>query len=176
MIPRSFPLKSGPVINTAKSRYGGGLQSPHREYEMAVKYLGAPVAGARVTVMAEDSGWQNSFVTDEDGRFKITPTDDRVVDKEWQNYIYVAVFHDRQHHTVHVATLPITVRKNSPEWRSKAMGFTLWAAAGSVMLLLTVLGLMGHKRQLARKELLVFDRGSITPTDRKDDKKEFPQC
>ena len=170
--PRILPLEIGPVINTAKSRYGGGLQRPHREYEMAVKYLGVPLPGAFVTVIAEGSKWQKSFITDGKGRFSVTPTDDRVVDREWQNYLYIATFHDRASHTVHVATLPITVSKNRPEWRSKAMGFTLWAVAGSAMLLLTVFGIIGHKRRLARKELLVFSRNSIKP----EDKEEFPQC
>ena len=169
---QTLPLEIGPVINTAKSRYGGGRQRPHREYEMAVKYRGAPVAGANVTVIAEGSGWHKAFVTDEDGRFKVTPADDRVVDREWQNYLYIATVFDRQRHTFHVATLPVTVSKNRPEWRSKAMGFTLWAVAGSAILLLTVFAGIGHARKLAQKELLIFSRDTINP----DDKKGGPKC
>lgn len=159
--PGQMPLEIGPVINTAKSRYGGGTQTAHRDYEMMVKYMGKPLADAAVTVMSVESGWRKSFVTDQDGIFDIMPTDDRSVSKNFQNYLYTAVHHDREKNQYHIATFPVTIYKNRPEWRTKAMGFTYWAITGTAMTLLTVFGFVIRKRRQRSRELVVFENRSI---------------
>jgi ferredoxin len=64
-----MPLEIGPVINTAKSKFGGGTQRPHRSYPMMVRYRNKPLPGATVTVMVDGSQWTKSLVTDEIGYF-----------------------------------------------------------------------------------------------------------
>jgi hypothetical protein len=151
-----MPLEIGPVINTAKSIYGGGTQRPHRNYEMMVKYLGQPLPGAEVTVIALDSQWQKSVVTDQNGKFSIMPTDDRCTTRQWQKYLYLATYHDRPKKSYYMATLPIVVRKNTPEWRSKAMGFTYWAVVGSAGGLLIVWGFVRRKIRRHEQALTIF--------------------
>ena len=163
-----LPLEIGPVINTAKSRFGGGMQSPHRFYDMMVKYRGEPLAHARVFVMAQGSDWQKTVVTDSAGKFTIMPTDDRVSDLGWQNYIYIATHHDKANNAYHLATLPIPIRKNRPEWRSRAMGFTYWTIAGTAMLVLTILGFAGRKRRENAHTLVVFENRAIHSQEKKE--------
>jgi hypothetical protein len=147
----------GPVVNNAKNKYGGDWQRPHREYEMMVKYKGMPLSGAKVLVFVEGGGWQGRFTTDTDGVFTIMPTDDRLSDKEWQKYIYVAEHFDAGDGSYHVATFPVIVNKNRAEWRSKALGFIFWTITGSALILLLVAGLSWRKRRQDRKSLVVFE-------------------
>lgn len=153
---QNMPLEIGPVINTAKSKFGGGTQRPHRSYDMMVKYLNKPQPGANVTVMVDGSQWTKSLVTDENGMFNIMPTDDRSTPLEWQKYIYLATHHDRSSNSYYMTTLPIVVRRNTPEWRSKSVGFTYWAIVGSACSLLIVWGFARRKYRLRKRALTIF--------------------
>ncbi len=152
-----MPLEIGPVINTAKSKFGGGTQRPHRDYKMMVKYAGRPLAGGRVTVVAIGSQWQKTVVTDENGIFEIMPTDDRSIQREWQKYLYTATHLDREKAAFYIATLPTVVYKNRPEWRSKTMGFAFWSIIGTGVTLLMVFGLYRRRRKRDNQALTVFD-------------------
>ncbi|BBO89640.1 carboxypeptidase-like regulatory domain-containing protein [Desulfosarcina ovata] len=156
-----MPLEIGPAINTAKSKFGGGMQIPHETYEMMVKYQGRPLPGAAVTVTTEGSQWEKTFITDKAGKFAIMPTDDRFSRREWQNYLYTATHLDRQTHTYYVATLPTVVYRNQPEWRSKAMGFAFWSIIGTGVTLLMVAGLTRRRRRRDRQALIVFENHRI---------------
>ena len=156
-----MPLEIGPVMDTAKSKYGGGTQSAHRAYEMMVKYRNTPLQDARVTVITEGSQWQKSYVTDATGKFEIMPTDDRYVQGDWQKYLYVAAHHDLETGEHYVATLPVVIYKNRPEWRSKAMGFAYWAIIGSTMSFLMVLGFVRRKNRQDRQTLIIFENHKI---------------
>ncbi|MGD9123633.1 MAG: hypothetical protein PVG60_01005 [Desulfarculaceae bacterium] len=153
----NLAFEIGPVVNNAKNKYGGGMQRPHREYEMMVKYKNEPLPGAKVSVYVEGGGWQGRFITDADGVFTIMPTDDRFGDKEWQRYIYVAEHPDPGDGSYHVATFPVIVNKNRPEWRSKATGFGFWVIIGSALILLMVAGLSWRKRHQDKRSLVVFE-------------------
>lgn len=158
---RKMPFEIGPVLNTAEYRYGGNTQSPHREYEMQVKYRNRPLAGAKVLVIAEGSQWRRNVVTDKKGIFRIMPTDDRFILREWQKYLYVATHHDRKENTYHVATLPVVVYKNRPEWRSKAIGFAYWAIIGSALSVLMILGLIRRRDRLNRQIMVIFENHKL---------------
>ena len=159
--PARMPLEIGPKVNTAKSRYGGSMQSAHREYEMMVKYQGKPVSGVPVTVLSIESRWKKSFVTDADGIFKIMPTDDRSVAADFQNYLFTATHHDREKRKYHIATFPVTVYKNRPEWRTKTVGFIYWAILGTGMTILTVFGFIIRKKRRYSRQLAVFENHRI---------------
>lgn len=159
--PDQMPLEIGPVINTAKSRFGGGIQFVHQEYEMMAKYLGRPLANAPVTVLSIESKWQKSFMTDNDGIFEIIPTDDRSVSTDFQNYLYIATHHDHEKGAYHIATFPVTIYKNRPEWRSKAVGFIFWTILGTGMTILTVFGFMIRKKRQHNRRLVVFENHKI---------------
>ena len=156
-----MPLEIGPAINTAKSKFGGSMQMPHETYEMMVKYQGRPLPGATVTITTEGSGWEKTVVTDKAGEFEIMPTDDRFSQREWQNYLYTATYHDREKNTYYVATLPTVVYRNQPEWRSKAMGFIFWSVIGTGVTLLMVTGLTRRRRNRDRLALIVFENHKI---------------
>ena len=162
-----MPLEIGPVINTVLIRSGGNAQRPHTKYEMMVKYMNKPLAGARVVVHAMGSNWEKEFVTDKEGRFSITPTDDRTdSNHEWQTYLFMASHHDRTNSTYHSTTLPVIVYKNRPEWFSKSMGFTYWAIAGIAVSGLILLGLLRRrewreKRKIAHFRQLPDQRGCM---------------
>lgn len=159
--PETMPLEIGPVFNTAKSRFGGGFQTPHNTYEMMVKYAGQPLPGARVKVMALGSHWQNIYLTDTDGKFEVQPTDDRSVSEAYQKYLYVATHHDRSQNSYYVASFPVMVYKNQPEWRSKTLGFTLWSIVGSALSLLVVLGFVKRNQWLDQRTLVIFNNRKI---------------
>jgi hypothetical protein len=158
---KHMPLEIGPAINTAKSKFGGGAQRPHRNYEMMVKYLNKPLPGANVTVMVNGSQWKKSLVTDENGMFDIMPTDDRSTPGEWQKYLYTAAYHDRRNDCYYMTTLPIVVRRNTPEWRTKSVGFTYWAIAGSAGILLVVWGFVLRKNRLKKNAMTIFQNHRI---------------
>lgn len=158
---QQMPFEIAPAIDTAKSRYGGGIQSTHRSYEMIVRYMDKPLAGAKVTVISSESRWQKSFITDNKGRFRVMPTDDRLIAKEWQNYLYVATHHDLEHNAYYLTTLPVMVYKNRPEWSSKAMGFTYWAIIGSALSLLMVVGLIRRDSWYNSRSLTIFENHRI---------------
>jgi hypothetical protein len=156
-----MPLEIGPAIDTAKNKFGGNMHLPHKTYDMMVKYNGRPLPGATVTVTTEGSQWKKTIKTDNTGKIEIMPTDDRFFSREWQNYLYTATHHNEEAHTYYVATLPTTVYKNRPEWRSKAMGFTLWAIVGTGISLLMVAGLTLRQKRRDRQALIVFDNRKI---------------
>ena len=156
-----IPLEIGPVVNTAKYKYGGDTQRPHRSYEMMVKYLNRPLPGARVRVIAQGSQWEKTYVTDDAGRFEIMPMDDRWLESEWQQYMYVVTHHDREKKSYYVSTFPVMVYKNRPEWLSKAMGFTYWTISGSVLILLLVFGLIRRNQWQNNRLLITFENRKI---------------
>ncbi len=159
--PDLMPLEIGPVINTAKSRYGGGTQTVHREYKMMVKFNAKPLASAKVTVMSIESGWSKSFVTDSRGIIEIMPTDDRSGSKDFQNYLYIATHHDTDKDQYYITTFPVTINKNRPEWRSKTTGFIFWSITGTAMILLTIAGYWIRKRQRQNRKLAVYEKQTI---------------
>jgi hypothetical protein len=157
-----LPLEIGPVINTAENQYGGGTHRPHREYTFMVKYMNRPLAGATVRLYTMGSHWEKAFVTDEEGEFTVTPTDDRTDDgKEYQKYLYVAYHHDQKKGTYHISSLPVIVYRNRPEWYSKAMGFTLFSIAGTAVVAGIVLGVVARSRRRENRRLVVFDQYRI---------------
>lgn len=154
---RQMPLEIGPAINTAKSRFGGGTQQPHRAYEMQVKYLNKPMPGVEVMVINMASQWEKRFVTDDRGKFEIIPPDHRSGKQDWQKYLYVATHHDRKTNAYYVATFPTYVYKNQPEWLSKTLGFTYWAIISSFVITLMILGFISRKKRQERQMLTVFE-------------------
>jgi hypothetical protein len=155
--PSRMPLEIGPVIDTAKSRYGGGTQRAHRSYEMMVKYKNAPLGNASVTIIAEGSGWRQALVTDENGIFKVTPTDDRALSGDWQRYLYVATHRDQATGETYVATMPAVIYKNRPEWRSKTVGFVFWSVIGCGLCILGIWGHVRRKQWRVSRHLAVFN-------------------
>lgn len=162
--PDRLPLEIGPVLDTAKSRYGGGIQLTHRDYEMMVKYRAEPLADALVTVRALDSGWTNTLVTDARGIFRVMPTDDRWSDTDFQPYVYTAQHHDKKTGRVYVATFPVTVYKNRPEWQTKALGFTYWAIAGTGLTLVLMIGYRKRRIWEDQRTLVIFEHHRIKPS------------
>jgi len=156
-----MPLEIGPVVNTAISKFSGGSHRPHRYYELMVKYMGEPLAGAMVEVIAMDSKWHKIFITDKYGKFKIMPPDDRSIAKEWQKYLYTTCFNDHQTKKIYISTLSIIVYKNRPEWRSKTMGYTLWTIFGTGLFLVLIVMLVQRKKILNRKTMVVFENNKI---------------
>jgi hypothetical protein len=151
-----MPFEIGPAISPAQSQMGGGIQSPHKRYDMLVRYRGRPLPGATVTVLIEGGGWQKDFTTDADGQFEIAPPDDRTLDREWQKLLYVATYHDREENTFNIATLPMVVLQNRPEWRSQAAGFAYWTIIAAVGCVLLIPGMSRRGRNLREKEMLGF--------------------
>ena len=156
--PDLMPLEIGPVINTAKSRYGGGSQTVHRTYEMMVKYNTKPLKASKVTVISVESGWSKSFETDGKGIIEVTPTDDRTGSKDFQNYLYIATYYDTDKNQYYVNTFPVTINKNQPEWRSKSAGFIYWAITGTAMILLTIVGYRIRKIRQQNRKLAIYEK------------------
>jgi hypothetical protein len=159
--PDLMPLEIGPVINTAKSRYGGGRQTVHRKYKMMVKYNKKPLKASKMTVICLESGWIKSFMTDSRGIIEITPTDDRSGLKDFQNYLYIAAHHDTDKNRYYITTFPVTINKNQPEWRSKTAGFIYWSITGTAMILLTIAGYRIRKRQQQKRKLATYEKQTI---------------
>ncbi|MBU1056025.1 MAG: DUF4198 domain-containing protein [Proteobacteria bacterium] len=158
---KHMPLEIGPAINTAKSKFGGGMQRIHNTYEMMVKYMNRPLPGAKVTVIAEDSQWQKTFVTDEKGKFEVIPTEDRFVLRDWQNYLYIATHHDIKQNAYYLTTLPVMVYGNQPEWRSRSLGFVYWSIIGSGICLLIVFGFVRRNKWHNNRNLIIFEKYKI---------------
>lgn len=159
--PTVMPLEIGPVINTAKSKYGGAYQRPHRTYEMMVKYNGEPLPYCYVRLISFPGQWEKTFMTDDQGIFKVMPMDDREFGRERNKYLFAAFHHDQNENTVYVSTFPVNVPSNRPEWRSKAMGFALWAIAGSVLTFIMVWALVRRREKQHRREMIVFKDHTI---------------
>lgn len=104
------------------------------------------------------SQWKKCFVTNDEGKFEIIPPDHRSGENDWQKYLYVAAHHDRETNSYYVATLPIVVFKNQPEWLSKTMGFTYWAIISSFVLMLMALGFIFRERRRENQALAVFEK------------------
>lgn len=155
--PGRVTLEIGPVVINAKRKFGGDMQRPHQEYEMMVKYKNKPLPGARVFVYVQGGDWLGRFTTGDDGIFTIVPPDDRPGNRAWQKHIYVAEHYDALDRSYHVATFPVIVTQNRPEWRSKAMGFSLWTIIGSALTILIVVGLSWRKKRQDRRSLVVFE-------------------
>jgi hypothetical protein len=156
-----MPLEIGPAISPAQSRFGGSIQSPHNRYKMMVRFRNRPMAGAAVIVAVEGCGWKKGFTTDAAGQFEIMPFDDRSLDRFWQKLIYVATYHERDRNAFHIATLPVVVLQNRPEWRSQAAGFTYWGIIASAGVLLLIVGIFRHESKLREKSLLGFENYKI---------------
>jgi hypothetical protein len=151
-----MPLEIAPYISSAQSKYGGGTQSPHNRYEMVVRYRNKPLAGAAVRVFADDSGWQKTFTADGAGKIEIMPFDDRSTDRNWQRLLFVAAHHDREQGAFHIASLPIVVYRNRPEWRSEIAGFGSWTIVGGVGCLILVPGIARRRRRLQEAAMASF--------------------
>ncbi len=154
---KEMPLEIAPAVSSAQSKHGGGTQTPHNLYEMLVLYGGRPLAGARVSVVVEDSGWQRVLEADHAGKIRIMPFDDRSGERDWQKYLFVSTHHDRAQRAFHVATLPIVVYRNRPEWRSQAAGFGFWTVVGGTGCAILIPGIVRHRRRRQRQALVRFE-------------------
>ena len=130
-----LPLVIGPL---RAGRYSSYLQVAHRPYTMVVYYHGAPLAGARVTVMTE-RGWRTQLTTDKQGQVTVAPLESRGKDHNWENYLYVVEHLDSRRSEYHTASIAMLVDPPWPEWTSKTAVFTLWACGGSVLLIVLLL-------------------------------------
>jgi hypothetical protein len=157
----NMALEIGPVVSSAKSRVSGASQRPHNFYDMEVLYRNRPLRGGLVTVTAEVSGWQRTFQTDEAGRFRIMPFDDRSEDRHWSKYLYTATHYDHDQGVFHVATLPVIVYRNRPEWASLTAGFTVWTIVGVGGGLLLIFAYARRKRNLRKLALVSFEHYRI---------------
>ncbi|MGE4560668.1 MAG: hypothetical protein AB7E77_10725 [Desulfobulbus sp.] len=166
--PGSFPafffnqpdiaLEIGSALSPAQYRMGGGFQRPHESSEMEVRYRGRPLAGAVVEVFAEGSGWRRQYRTDASGRFTVIPFDDRSRQRHYEKLLYVVRVEDPQNHILHVATLPMIIFRNRPEWTSHMWGYGIWAGLGLVGTLLLAGGSVMRRRQQQRRSLVRFDQ------------------
>ena len=166
--PGSFPafffndpgmvLEIGSARSPALYRMGGGFQRPFETYDMEVRYRGRPLSGMTVTVFAEGSGWQRSYQTDGSGRFSVTPFDDRSGERHYEKLLYVVKVEDKEQHALHVATLPMFIFRNRPEWTSHIWGFSIWGGLGLVGTLLVLGGNMLRHRRQQRHVLIRFDQ------------------
>lgn len=154
-------LEIGSARSPAQYRMGGGFQRPHERSEMEVRYQGRPLAGATVEVIAEGSAWRRSYRTDGSGRFTVTPFDDRSGPRHYEKLLYVVRVEDPQNHALHVATLPMIVFRNRPEWTSHVAGYGLWAGLSIGGTMLLVGGAMLRKRRQQRLNLVRFDQCRI---------------
>lgn len=154
----AIALEIGSARSPAMYRMGGGFQRPHEQSDMEVRYLGRPLAGATVEAIAEGSGWRRSYCTDGSGRFTVTPFDDRSGHRHYEKLLYVVRFEDPQTHALHVATLPMIIFRNRPEWTSHVAGYALWGGLGIGGTMLLVGGAMLRKRRQQRLNLVRFDQ------------------
>lgn len=151
-------LEIGSARSPAMYRMGGGFQRPHESYDMEVHYQGRPLAGVTVEAIAEGSGWRRSYRTDASGRFSVTPFDDRSRERHYDKLLYVVRVADPANHALHVATLPMIIFRNRPEWTSHVAGYGVWAVLGIGATLLLVGGTMLSKRRRQRLSLVRFDQ------------------
>ncbi|WP_449244793.1 hypothetical protein [Desulfobacca acetoxidans] len=158
---KRMPFEVGPALSTSDCRFSGGTQKPHIRYKMMVRYLNNPLSNVKVTVIAEDSRWQKTYVTNNTGNFEIELFDDRYMDRAWQRYLYVATHYDIDRNTFHIATMPVMVHQNLPEWRSQTIGFIFWSILGSTGCFLLIIVLAQRKRELKKKALLSFENYRI---------------
>ncbi len=152
----AIALEIGSARSPAMYRMGGGFQRPHEEYAMEVRYQGRPLAGAMVEAIAEGSGWRRSYRTDASGRFTVIPFDDRSKQLHYDKLLYVVRVEDPEHQALHVATLPMIIFRNRPEWTSHVAGYMVWAGLGLGGTLLLVGGAMLRKRRQQRLGLVRF--------------------
>lgn len=151
-------LEIGSALSPAQHRMGGGFQRPHEEYDMEVRYHNRPLPGATVEVIAEGSGWRKSYHTDGAGRFTVIPFDDRSRQRHYEKLLYVVKVEDPDNRALHVATLPMIIFRNRPEWTSHAAGYALWAGLGLGGGLLLAAGSMVRGRRQRRLSLVRFDQ------------------
>jgi hypothetical protein len=155
--PENMALEIGPVVSYSRTRMAGGAQMPHNPYEMTVLYRNRPLPGVLITVKAEGSGWQRTFLTDNKGQFRIIPFDDRSGEHHWQKFFYMATYHDLAQEAFHIATLPVIVYRNRPEWTSQVAGFTAWIIIGSVGCILLIFACARRRKRLQEHALLSFE-------------------
>jgi hypothetical protein len=154
----AIPLEIGSALSPARRRMGGGYQRPHESYDMEVRYKGKPLPDATVEVFAESSKWHRIYRTDAAGRFAVTPFDDRSRQRHYDKLLYVVQVQDAPNHILHVATLPVIIFRNRPEWTSHLWGYGFWVIAGLLGICLLVGGnIYRHHRQ--RQDVLIrFDQ------------------
>lgn len=157
----SIALEIGPALSPAQNRMGGGMQRPHERYEMEVRHRGRPLAGVTVEVISEVSGWRKNFLTDAGGRFAIVPFDDRSGERHYEKLLYLASFHDRDNQASHIATLPMIVFRNRPEWTSHLAGYAAWTVLGLGGGLLLTVGATMRRRRLRQLDLTRFSQRRI---------------
>jgi len=153
---KKLPLEIGPVVNTGKSKFGRTNQRVHRTYKMALKFMGKPLAGETVQVYSPESGWEKNFITDKNGKFEVTPTDDRFIKKDWQRYFYMSSYNNKKNNTRYVASLPVVVYKNRPEWRSQSMAFIFWSISGTAISVLVIVEMLRRKRRRESLNLAAY--------------------
>lgn len=156
--PDEMALEIGPALSPDQYRMGGGYQRPHREYTMQVLYRTHPLAGATVKVTAEGSGWSNFFVTDAAGQFRVVPFDDRSGRRHWEKYLYTVTHFDQERASFHIATLPIIIHRNRPEWTNRLAGYAFWVFIGTTGCLMLVCFAVLRNRRRHKQELVVFDQ------------------
>lgn len=154
----AIALEIGSARSPAMYRMGGGFQRPHESYDMEVRYQGRPLVEATVEAIAEGSGWRRSYRTDASGRFSVTPFDDRSHDRHYEKLLYVVRVEDPENHAIHVASLPMIIFRNRPEWTSHVAGYGVWAGLGIGGTLLLVGGTMLRNRRQQRLGLIRFDK------------------
>ena len=140
----AIPLEIGPV---RAGRYSGIIQISHRPYEMAVYYRGQPLADAEV-VMLTDRGWHKSVRTNAQGQFVAVPHESHDTERDWETYLYVVRYHDRQRNEYHCATIPMLVDSPWPEWSYYMTSFVLWSFVGTAFaVLLTGVLIVRYRRR-----------------------------
>jgi len=154
-------LEIGPALSPAQHRLGGGYQRPHQEYVMQVLYRNQPLAGATVRVTAEGSGWSKNFVTDAAGQFSVVPFDDRSGRRHWEKYLYTVTHLDQERASFHIATLPIIIHRNRPEWTNRLAGYAFWVLIGTTGSLMLVGFAVLRNRRQHKQELVVFDQYNV---------------
>jgi hypothetical protein len=81
---------------------------------------------------------------------------------------YMVTHLDKETNDWYISTFPVSVNKSRPVWRSKAMGFNLWAIIGSILFMIMVQGLIMRRNRLNKQAMIVFKNYHIRP--RKKDK------
>ena len=166
--PGSFPafffddphiaLEIGSARNPARYRMGGSYQRPHETYDMEVRFKGSPLANTSVEVYAQGSKWHRAYQTDVSGQFQVTPFDDRSQDLHYEKLLYVVQFEDVETQDLHVATLPMIIFRNRPEWTSHLWGYGFWAIAALLgTALIVAASLFRHHRRRAQA-LVCFEQ------------------
>ncbi|WP_448873388.1 hypothetical protein [Desulfobulbus propionicus] len=157
----AIALEIGSARSPAMFRMGGGLQRPHESAEMEVRFQGHPLARATVEAIAEGSGWRRSYRTDASGRFTVIPFDDRSGQRHYEKLLYVVRVEDPNQHALHIATLPMIIFRNQPEWTSHVAGYMIWAGLGLGGTLLLAGGAMLRNQRQQRLSLVRFSQCRI---------------